>query len=463
MHHVLHHNHHSIDMCSGPLYSKIIKFAIPAMFTSVLQMLFNAADLVVVGQFCGDTAIAAVGSTASLINLIIGLFIGISTGTAVAVSHAIGAENEKEVSDAVHTAIPLAAIAGLVLSLFGIIFSERILSLMNVPPEILPLSALYMRIYFAGTVFNLVYNFGASILRASGDSKSPLIFLTIAGIVNVGLNLIFVTVFDMSVDGVAIATATSQAISAVLVLLELSRKDNACRFYPKKMKIRLAPLKKILTIGIPTGIQSSLFSFSNVIIQSSINSFGAAVISGNSAAINIENFVHLACHAFALASLTFTGQNYGAKKVDRVKKTYLYCILTVFVFSLVLQVVVLTFSKTLLGIYLPDSPEAVNYGRIRIINVMSLYFLAGLMDVTTCTIRGLGKSLVTTVVSILGVCGFRLLWIATVFQIERFHTIQSIYISYPISWFISFAVQFVAFFFFYKSFKKKTLKEKIAV
>lgn len=463
MKHILHHNHHSIDMCHGPLFSKIIKFSIPVMLTGVLQLLFNAADLIVVGQFCGDTAIAAVGSTASLINLIIGLFIGISTGTAVAVSHAIGAEDEKEVSDTVHTAIPLAFISGLFLSAVGMIFSRDILSLMNVPDEILPLSSLYMEIYFAGMVFNMVYNFGASILRASGDSKSPLIFLTISGVINVALNVLFVTAFHMSVDGVAIATTVSQAISAILVVIELTRKDDACKLHLRKMKIKLEPLKKMLSVGIPTGIQSSMFSFSNVIIQSSINSFGPDVIAGNSAAINIENFVYIMCNSISQAALNFTGQNFGAKNVNRVKKTYIYCISSVLLFSTVLASLVMIFGKKLLTFYLPDSSDAVDVGYIRIICIMSLYFFAGLMDVTTCSIRGMGRSLVTTIITILGVCGLRVLWIATIFQIERFHTIESIYISYPITWFISFSVQFVAFIIFYKIFKKQTLREKSTV
>lgn len=448
----------SINMCEGPLFKKMVLFTIPIMMTGVLQLLFNAADLIVVGQFCGSESVAAVGATSALTNLMVNFFIGLSTGTGVAVAQAIGAQSDKDISLTVHTAIPTAIISGLAVSVIGVAFSRSMLVLMGVPENILPLSALYMKIYFCGMIFNMVYNFGASILRAAGDSKSPLIFLTLAGVINVILNVIFVKNFDMNVAGVALATTVSQAISAVLVVITLMKRTDSCKLKISKLRIKKRPLLKIMAIGVPSGIQSTLFSLSNVIIQSSVNSFGDVVMSGSSAAASIEGFLYIILNAFHHTSLNFSGQNAGAGKYGRVRKTFFICVASVTAVGVVLGMVFYALGRPLLSIYLPDSPESIEYGIIRMTYIMLPYFLCGLMEVATGCIRGMGSSFATMVITIIGVCGFRIAWIYTVFQTEQFHSLDGLFVSYPISWFLSFAAQVVAFYIVYKKNKRLLLR-----
>lgn len=423
-----------IDMCNGPLLPKIISYTIPIILTSILQLLFNAADLVVVGRFCGSITVAAVGSTGALTTLFVNFFIGISGGAGVCVAHAIGSKDDELVHRAVHTAIPFSIISGAVVSLLGILFSEPMLRLMKTPEDVLPLSSLYMKIYFAGMVFNMLYNFAAAILRAAGDSRSPLIFLTVSGIVNIILNVIFVTAFDMGVAGVAIATTTSQALSAVLVTIALRKRTDACRVSIRKMHFYKQPLKKMLLIGIPSGLQSTIFSISNVIIQSSVNSFGPIAVSGNAAAANIEGFHYVTLNAFYHTALNFSGQNSGAKKYDRVKKSIIICSLSATVIGLVFGLLIFLLSDTLLSIYITDSAEAIAYGAERILIFAFTYFLCGIMEVCTGTIRGLGNSVAPMLISIIGVCGVRITWIFTLFQLPQFHTLKCLFLSYPISW-----------------------------
>lgn len=438
------------DMLSGSLVKNIILFSIPVMISSVLQLFFNAADLVIVGRFCGSLSVAAVGATSSLTHLLVNFFVGFSVGTGVAVAQAIGAGNRKETALVVHTAIPLAVISGSVITVLGVAFSGPLLGLMGTPEEILPLSAVYMRLYFAGMVFNMVYNYGASILRAAGDTKGPLIYLTIAGVVNVVLNVIFVVAFNMNVAGVALATAISQGVSAVLVVLSLMNRGDTVRFQWRKMKIHLPSLKKILKIGVPSGLQSSVFSMSNVLIQSSVNSFGSVFVSGNAAAANIEAFPWVMMNAFHQAALNFSGQNVGASQYKRVKKTYFVCLISVIICGITTGALVNLFGRQLLSIYITDSPEAISDGMIRFLIVAGTYFIAGIMEVATGTLRGIGESLIPMLISVVGVCGFRITWIYTVFQIPRFHTPESLYISYPISWLISFIALNITFFVVYK-------------
>ena len=446
-----------IDMTRGPLFHNIISYTIPIMLTGFLQLLFNAADLIIVGQFCGSISVAAVGATGAITNLIVNLFIGLSVGTGVAVAQALGAENNQKVHRAIHTAIPTAIVGGVILTIVGVLFSETFLRWMDTPENVLPLSALYMKIYFAGIIFMMLYNFCASILRASGDTKSPLIFLTIAGVINVALNVVFVTVFDLNVAGVALATTISQAVSAILVVIALIKRTDACRLQFSKLRFYKDELLQIIKVGLPAGIQGSLFSISNVVIQSSINSFGEIVMSGNAAALNIEGFMFVCLNAFHQTALNFTGQNIGANQYKRAKKVFLLCMSSVFVIGLVVSISVYLLGPYLLKIYLPDSVEAVSFGMLRLKCLCLAYCLLGMMDVSGGGLRGMGVSFAPMVISVLGVCGVRIGWIYTVFQIPEFHTPEYLYMSYAISWGITFVAQTVAYFITYN--KKKKLKQ----
>ena len=444
-------------MLQGPLFRNILVYTLPIIATSILQLLFNAADLVVVGRFCGSVSVAAVGATGAITNLIVNLFIGLSVGAGVTVAHAIGSQEHTAVHRTVHSALPTALIGGVILTVVGVCFSEPLLRIMGTPENVLPLSAQYMRIYFGGIIFNMVYNFCASILRAAGDTKSPLIFLTIAGVVNVILNIFFVTQFHMNVAGVALATTISQGISAVLVVMALMRRTDACKLYLSKLHFYKPQLLKIIRIGLPAGIQGSLFSISNVIIQSSINSFGDVLMSGNAAAANIEAFIYTAMNAFSQTTVNFVGQNAGAQQYKRVYKTVLICMASVMVLGLVAGFGVYSCGNALLSIYITDSAEAIRCGMIRITYICLPYFLCGLMDVSTGALRGLGASVSPMIISILGVCGIRISWILTIFRISQFHSPQSLYASYTVSWLITFSIQFLAFLVIYRKQEKALL------
>lgn len=432
------------SMTEGALLPSIVRYTIPIILTSLLQLLFNAADLIVVGRFCGSVSVAAVGSTSAITSLIVNLFIGFSVGAGVSIAHAYGSRNDTVVHRTVHTAVPAAAVSGVILTVFGIIFSETFLRMMGTPDDVIGLSAVYMKIYFAGMTFTMIYNFCAAILRAAGDTKSPLIFLSIAGVVNVILNVFFVTVFNMNVAGVALATTISQAISAILVVMALMRRTDACRLTLSKMRFYKPQLMKMISLGLPAGIQSSLFSISNVIIQSSINSFGSVVMSGNAAAMNIENFVFVCLNAFHQTAVNFTGQNAGACKYHRVKKILWICLGLVGLVGIAGGIIAYSLGPILLEIYITDSPEAISYGMIRMSCVCLPYFLLGLMDVSTGALRGIGASVVPMIISVLGVCGIRIAWIYTVFQV--FRTPQCLYLSYMVSWIVTFVCQLIAFY-----------------
>lgn len=445
----------SQSMLQGPLFSSIISYTIPIMLTGLLQLLFNAADLVVVGRFCGSISVAAVSATGAIINLIVNLFIGLSVGAGVAVAHALGGHQDEEVHRTVHTALPVALVSGIILTVVGVFFSDTFLELMGTPISVLPLSTIYMQIYFAGMTFSMVYNYCASILRAAGDTKSPLLFLTIAGVVNVGLNVVFVTVLHMDVAGVALATAISQAISAILVVIALMHRTDACKLNLKLMRFYKKPLQKMIRIGLPAGIQGSLFSISNVIIQSSINSFNNEILmSGNGAASNLEGFVYVMMNSFHQTAVNYIGQNKGAHQFDRIKKIFSICILYVSIVGFVSGFLLWFFGKELLGIYITDSQDAINFGITRLTYIALPYFVCGMMDVSTGGLRGLGASTVPMVISVLGVCGIRILWIYTIFQLPQFHTQECLYLSYIISWLITFTAQTVAFIMVYKKQKR---------
>lgn len=445
----------NMPMLEGNLFSGIVNFTVPIILTSLLQLLFNAADLVVVGQFCGSMSVAAVGATGALTNLMVNFFIGLSIGTGVAVAHGIGSREDREVHCIVHTALPLSLVSGLVLTVLGVAFSRTFLHWMGTPDTVLALSAVYMEIYFGGVTFTMIYNFSAAILRAAGDTKSPLLFLFIAGVVNVVLNVFFVLVCQMNVAGVALATTISQAISAVLVTMALMRRNDACKLDLKKLHFYKPQLRKMIRIGLPAGIQSSLFSISNVLIQSSINSFGDVLMSGNAAASNIEGFVYVCLNAFHQTAVNFIGQNAGARQHKRVYRILWICLACVTVVGIVTGSLAYVLGPKLLAIYITDSPEAIAYGLTRMAFICLPYFLCGLMDVSTGALRGIGASLTPMLISVLGVCGFRVLWIYTIFQMPAYHTPQCLYISYAVSWILTFLCQMAVFIVFFRREERK--------
>lgn len=438
------------DMLQGPLLSGIILYTIPIILTSILQLLFNAADLVVVGRFCGSVSVAAVGATNSLTNLLVNFFIGLSVGAGVGVAHGLGSRENTVVHRTIHTAIPTALLCGIFLTVVGVSFSPTFLTWMGTPERVLPLSAVYMKIYFSGVTFTMLYNFCAAILRAAGDTRSPLIYLSLAGVINVVLNLVFVIALNMNVAGVALATVISQGISAVLVTLALLRRQDSCRLELGKMRFYLPQLKKMLVIGLPAGIQSSLFSISNVLIQSSVNSFGDVFVSGNAASANLEGFVYASQNAFHQTALNYIGQNVGARQYDRIKKILWICLGCVCVTGILLGAAMYAMGPVLLSFYITDSQQAISYGLLRLAMICLPYFLCGMMDVSTGALRGLGASFVPMLISILGVCAFRVFWIFTIFQIPGFHTPQCLFLSYPISWAVTFACQLSAFLYLYR-------------
>ena len=442
-------------MLAGPLLPGIVLYTIPIILTSLLQLLFNAADLVIVGRFCGSVSVAAVGATGSITNLLVNFFIGLSVGAGVTVAHALGSQEHTVVHNTVHTALPTALVSGVFLTIVGVSCSEAFLRWMGTPETVLSLATLYMQIYFAGITFTMVYNFCAAILRAAGDTKSPLIYLSAAGIVNVVLNVIFVTAFHMNVAGVALATTISQGISAILVVRALMKRTDACHLCLREMRFHKPQLSKMLRIGLPAGMQSSLFSISNVLIQSSINSFGDVFMSGNAASSNTEGFVYVSLNAFHQTAVNFMGQNAGARQHKRVLRTLWICLGCSTVVGLVLGSLACWFGPSLLSLYITDSPEAIGYGMVRLSYICLTYFLCGLMDVSTGALRGVGESFIPMVISVLGVCGIRIGWIYTIFQIPRFHTPQCLYLSYPVSWTVTFLFQMAAFYLVYRKLKRE--------
>lgn len=443
---------YEIDMCHGPLLGKILRFSVPLMFSGILQLLFNAADIVVVGQFTGSDALAAVGSTGPLNNLIVNIFLGLSIGSSVLVARYYGAQDWRNVHDVVHTSMLLSAIFGVILIFLGVLLAGPLLELMGTPENVLDQAVLYMRIIFAGMPAMMIYNFGAAILRAVGDTRRPLIFLLIAGIINVALNLFFVIVLNMGVAGVALATVLSQCISAALVVLCLLKSDGCYQLYLRDLHISKDKLFEIIRIGLPAGIQGAVFSISNVLIQSSINSFGSIAVAGNTAASNIEGFVYTSMNSLYQASLSFTSQNVGAMQAKRIIPVLLRCLGCVIAIGVGLSALALLFGNQLLGIYSSD-PQVIEYGLGRMSVVCLTYFLCGMMDVTCGSIRGMGYSVTPTVVSLAGACGLRVLWIFSIFLLNR--SLFVLYLSYPISWAITFAAHLVCFIVFFRRWKQK--------
>ena len=435
-----------MDMVSGPLAGKLLVFALPLMLSSLLQLLFNAADVVVVGRWAGPEALAAVGSNTALINLLVNLFVGFSVGANVVVARDLGAGREEDVGKSVHTSVTLSLISGVVLMAAGTILARQLLVWTASPAEVIGLATVYLRIYFCGMPANMLYNFGAAILRAQGDTRRPLYFLSIAGVTNVALNLLFVIVLEMSVAGVALATIISQYISALLVLQCLIRDKGALRLDLKKLGLDKRVIIRICQVGLPAGFQGIVFSLSNVVIQGSINSFNStAIVAGSSAASNIEGFVYVCPSSFYQAALTFTSQNYGAGKCGRVDRILLLTQIYGMTSAAVLGLLAYGFGAPLASIYAPGEPEVIEWAVVRMGYICRFYFICGAMDTMVGILRGLGYSVVPMVVSMLGACGTRLLWIATVFQMPQFHTPQVLFLSYPISWLITAATHFTVF------------------
>lgn len=431
---------YEIDMCSGSVFGKMLLFALPLMCSSILQLLFNAADIVVVGRFAGDNALAAVGSNTALINLLTNLFVGLSVGSNVLTAQYYGAKKDSDLKETVHTSMLLSICSGVLLTVVGLVGARGLLELMQAPPEVLELAALYLRIYFLGMTSMMVYNFGSAILRAVGDTKRPLYYLLAAGIVNVVLNLFFVIACHMGVAGVGAATVISQTISALLVVRCLVREQGGIHLELKELAISKDKLGKIMQIGLPAGFQGTVFSLSNVVIQSAVNSFGNIAVAGNSAAANIEGFVYMAMNAFHQATISFTSQNFGARQYRRIYKILFAGELCVVITGLLLGNLAVFFGNALLGIYSP-SAEVIAAGMVRMKFICTVYALCGIMDVLVGALRGIGYSIIPMIVSLIGACGLRLLWIATVFQIPEYHSLSTVYISYPITWTITLTVQ----------------------
>lgn len=435
---------YTIDMCSGPIVSRLLLFAGPLMLSSILQLLFNAADVIVVGKYAGDNSLAAVGMTGPLINLLVSAFLGLSIGSNVLASRYYGSGDDAAMSRTVHTSILVSFISGIVLAVVGIIFSTQILEWMRAPGETLKLGSLYLRIYFLGMPASMLYNFGSALLRAVGDTKRPMYYLLAAGVVNVILNLFFVISLHMDVAGVATATVISQVISAYLVVRCLMKERGPLQLRLKSLAIDKAIFIRIVRIGIPASFQGMLFSISNVIIQSSVNGFGATVVAGNSAAQNIEGFVYMSMNAFYQACISFISANVGARKTERINRILVRAEMCVIATGLILGGAAYFFGYQLLNIY-TDSRAVMDAGITRMMYVCLPYCLCGMMDVMVGGLRGFGYAVLPMIVSLIGACGLRLVWIFTLFQMPMFHETRFLYITYPISWVVTFLAHVICY------------------
>lgn len=414
---------------------RIMLFCIPLMLTGVLQSLYNAADLVVVGRFEGDIALAAVGSTTALTNLILNIFMGLSVGAGVCVAHGVGAKDTEDIKRTVHTAVLVAMAGGVIMAIVGSFLAPFMLGVMKTPENVMPLATTYVKIIFLGVPGAIMYNYCASMIRATGDSKKPLIFVSISGVLNVTLNLIFVAVFHIGVAGVAIATITAQYSSAAMCLVYMTRTRGVLKLSFKHLRIYAKQLKKILVIGIPSGIQGSFFSFSNVMIQSSVNSFGSVVMAGSTASSNVEGFAYIIYHAFYDGAVTYIGQMVGAKRYDQMKKVLKSSFTGVLLTAVVVGAAFMALRTPLLKLYIPDNPWALTEALKKFAIMIPGYFLCGFMEIGSGTLRGMGRSVLSALISLIGVCGLRLLWLETVFK--YFNTPECIYYSYPVSWILT--------------------------
>ena len=431
------------DMTEGPLLGKMIKFALPLMATGLLQVLYNASDMIVVGNFSpsGANAMGAVGACGSLINLIVNLFLGLSVGAGIVVAQNVGAKRFNDVKDIIHTSFAASIILGVILAIFGFFMSKPLLLLMGMNEIHLPEAVPYMKAYFVGMPAMLLYNFLAAALRSSGDTKRPIIFLSIAGLINVGMNIFFVLAFGMGAVGVGIATTISQYASAIMIVVYMMRTEGICKLNLKDVKIHKKKLMLIIQNGLPSGVQSFVFSISNVLIQSTVNSYAPVVVNGNAAGSNIEGFIYVAMNAMYQTSMTFAGQNVGAGKIERIKRITVLSIILVSIIGLVLGITAFLFHEPLLSIYVPgDDSEAIatrEAGMLRMEIICTLYFLCGVMDVLGGVLKGMGKSILPMATSILGSCVLRIIWIITVCNMLFPGQIVWLYIAYPVTWTIT--------------------------
>ena len=435
---------YEMDMTTGVIMPKVITFALPLIAASVLQLLFNAADIVVVGRFVSPQAMAAVGSTGSLVNLIIQLFVGFSIGVNVCVGKYYAAKRQEDMSDTIHTSILVSVIFGAILCVAGLFLARPMLELMGSPADVIEDSVLYLRIYFLGMPLIMLYDFAAAILRAVGDTKRPLYFQMIAGVINVILNLFFVLVVGIGVAGVAIATTVSQGFSGIALLITLMREKGALHLDLRKLRVNWKLLRSIMEIGLPAGLQSTVFSLSNVVIQSSINSFGSVAMAGATAAQNIESFVYASMNSIYQTNLSFTAQNLGARKYSRINRILKDCLIAVVLIGLVMGIGAVMLDPWLLRFFTTDA-EVIRYGQERLLVVCGPYFLCGIMDVMVGSLRGLGYSVIPMFVSLIGACGLRIIFILTLFRLPYFHSLNWLYMSYPITWIITFTAHFITF------------------
>ena len=437
-------NKYEIDMCNGSIMDKLISFSILLMLSVILQLMFNAVDIVVVGRFSGSQALAAVGSTTALINIFTNLFIGISLGANVLAARFYASGKEKEMSETVHTAITLALISGIIMAGIGLLLAKLALRLMGTPSDVIELSTLYMRIYFCGMPFFMLYNYGAAILRAVGDIKRPLIFLIISGVVNAGLNMILVIIFHMGVAGVGIATVISQLISCILVLRCLYKSEGCYQLRFSKLRIQKVYLRQIFQVGIPAGIQSTVINFSNALLQSSVNSFGSTAMAGYTAANNILGFLYASVNAVTQACMSFTSQNYGVGKYKRMDRVLINCLILSVVISGILGCGSYAFGTEVLKVYTED-PKVIQCG-LEILSMTTVtYFLCGIMDLFPGALRGMGRSGVPMILSIIGTVGTRIVWIFMLFPQHR--SLEFLFISYPASWLFTIVMQVICFYF----------------
>ena len=437
-------NKYEIDMCNGSIMDKLISFSLPLMLSGILQLMFNAVDIVVVGRFSGSQALAAVGSTTALINVFTNLFIGISLGANVLAARFYASGREKEMSETVHTAITLALISGIIMAGVGLLLAKLALELMGTPSDVIELSTLYMRIYFCGMPFFMLYNYGAAILRAVGDTKRPLIFLIISGVANAGLNMILVIIFHMGVAGVGIGTVISQLISCILVLRCLYKSEGCYQLRFSKLRIQKVYLRQIFQVGIPAGIQSTVINFSNALLQSSVNSFGSTAMAGYTAANNILGFLYVSVNAVTQACMSFTSQNYGVGKYKRMDRVLINCLILSVVISGVLGCGSYAFGTEILKVYTED-PKVIQCG-LEILSMTTVtYFLCGIMDLFPGALRGMGRSGVPMILSIIGTVGTRIVWIFMLFPQHR--SLKFLFISYPASWLFTIVMQVICFYF----------------
>lgn len=433
---------YTADMTTGPFFKKIVLFSVPLVFTGLLQLVYNTADTVIVGRFAGKQALAAVGSTGALVALILNVFMGLAMGAGVVTARSIGAGDTAKIKRYTHTAMTLSVISGIAVGIIGYFISGLLLQLMHIETEILTLSTLYLKIYFLGAPGMLIYNFGAAIVRAHGDTQRPLYILFLSGIVNIVLNLILVIPVRLGVSGVAIATVVSQYISAALIVLYLFRSDSVIRIRRKELRIHKQELFEIVKIGVPAGIQNSMFSIANVIIQSSVNSFGENAMAGIAAGSNYDSYIYTCTNAFAQTTMTFTSQNVGAEKYENIGKVYGRCMALVCAVGGVLSLLGYIFRGQIVGLF-SDVPEVISIGAERMQLIMPFYITCSLQDVVAGQIRGLGKSTGPMLVSLLGTCGVRLLWIFVFLPMNR--TLMYLFIAYPLSWGVTFIAQAILY------------------